>query len=191
MNARVRHSSPRSVLARSRAARRSGLAVAGCFVLGLACTAPSTASAQDPVGAVQGHFLASTAPDFGGALSADLWFPIGILRLGGFLGVGAVPSPNDMYNRIFMPVGASVALELGGDKVGLSLRARGGMWGGATQAVKITAGGFVGGGAWLLFRLSESVNLSVGMDVWGLFGDGETALFAPGVGLTWNPIEGT
>lgn len=180
MSARVRHASLRS----SRVAIALALA-AGC------CVAPAVARAQDPVGAVQGHFFASPAPDVGGGLSADLWFPIGIFRIGGFLGVGAVPSPNDAYNRIFMPVGASLALEIGGETIGVSLRARGGMWAGATQAVKITAGGFVGGGAWLLFRLSETVNLSVGMDVWGLFGDGETALFAPGVGLSWNPIEGS
>jgi hypothetical protein len=182
MSARARQLSHRSRLA---------LAPACLVAAALASAAPSRVAAQDPVGAVQGHFLASTAPDVGGALSADLWFPIGIFRIGGFLGVGAVPSPNDVYNRIFMPVGASVALEIAGDVVGVSLRARGGMWGGATQAVKITAGGFVGGGAWLLFHLSEAVSVSVGMDVWGLFGDGETALFAPGVGLTWTPIEGS
>lgn len=159
--------------------------------IALACIgslAPTQARADDAVaGAVQGHFLASPAPDFGGAISADVWYPIGIFRIGGFLGVGAVPSPNDVYNRIFMPVGPSIALEIMGETVGLSLRARGGLWGGSTQAVKITAGGFVGGGAWLLFGLGEGVSLSVGMDVWGLFGDGETALFAPGVGLTWAP----
>jgi len=148
----------------------------------------SAAAAQDgPAGALQGSFLASPEGDLGGALGVDLWVPIESLRLGGFFGVGAVPTEEDARNRVFMPVGASVALELLGDDVGVSLRARGGIWGGATQEEKLTAGGFVGGGAWFLYHLGAGVTLSVGLEVWGLFGAGETALFAPGAGLTWNP----
>lgn len=138
-------------------------------------------------GAVQGHLLASPAPDFGGALGADLWYANGIFRVGGFLGVGAVPSVEDVQNRVFMPLGVSAGIEVLGDVIGFSVRARGGLWGGATQAVKITAGGFVGGGAYLLFALGGGVGLGVGLDVWALFGDGETVLFAPGLGLTWTP----
>ncbi len=152
----------------------------------LFCAAP--AGAQDaPAGAVTASLLASTAPDLGGALGVDLFVPLGIFRVGGFLGVGAMPSEDDTQSRVFMPLAASVGLELLGDAVGFSLRARGGLWGGATQEVKLTAGGFVGGGAYLLFNLGAGAALAVGMDVWGLFGDGETALFAPGVGLTWTP----
>lgn len=155
----------------------------------LLCAAPSLAEAQDaPAGAVSGHLLASTAPDFGGALGADLWVPLGMFRVGGFFGVGAVPSEDDTQSRVFMPLAASVGLEVLGEVVGFSLRARGGLWGGATQEVKLTAGGFIAGGAYLLFNLGAGAALAVGMDVWGLFGDGETALFAPGLGLTWTPM---
>jgi hypothetical protein len=154
------------------------------------CVAPSSARAQfEPAGTLTGHLLASPTADLGGAVGADLWVPLGIFRVGGYFGVGAVPSGEDVQNRIFMPLAASVGLELMGEWVGFSLRARGGIWGGATQDVKLTAGGFIGGGAYLLFNLSEGVGLGVGMDVWGLFGDGQTALFAPGVGLTWTPIH--
>lgn len=146
------------------------------------------ASAQDvPAGAVQAHFVASPDTELGGAFTADLWYPIESFRLGGFVGVGAVPSEVDERNRVFMPLGASVAFEAIGDGAGVSLRARGGLWGGATQAVKLTAGGFVGGGAYLLFHLGGGTTLSVGLDVWGLFGAGETALFAPSLGFTWDP----
>jgi hypothetical protein len=170
---------------------KPGLAHAALLAAVL-CATPSLGAAQDgPAGAVSAHLLASTAPDFGGALGADLWMPIGIFRLGGFLGVGAVPSEDDTQSRVFMPLAASVGLEVLGEIVGVSLRARGGFWGGATQDAKLTAGGFVGGGAYLLFNLGGGAGLAVGMDVWGLFGDGETALFAPGVGLTWTPATTT
>lgn len=154
----------------------------------LVCGAPSLAAAQEgPAGSVTGHVLTSTAPDVGGALGADLWFPIDVFRVGGFLGVAAVPSGEDVQNRVFMPLAASVGLEVLGEVVGVSLRARGGLWGGATQEVKLAAGGFIGGGAYLLFNLGAGASVALGMDVWGIFGDGETALFAPGVGLTWTP----
>lgn len=141
----------------------------------------------EPAGAVQASLLASPEADFGGALVVDLWFPIDVFRIGGFLGVGVLPSAVDTLNRVMMPIGASLALEILGDQVGFSARVRGGMWGGATQEAKLTAGGFVGGGAYLLVALGGGTTLSIGMDVWGLIGDGQTALFAPGVGLTWNP----
>lgn len=167
----------------------------------LLCAAPSLAGAQDaPAGAVSAHMLVSAStgsqsgldpdlwvPDLGGALGVDLWVPLDIFRVGGFLGVGVLPSANDEHNRVFMPLAASVGLEVLGEVVGVSLRARGGLWGGATQEVKLTAGGFVGGGAYLLFNLGAGAALAVGMDVWGLLGDGQTALFAPGVGFTWTP----
>lgn len=159
-----------------------------CAVLVLAA---STARAQPaPAGAVTAHVLASPAPDVGGAVGTELTMPIAIVRLGGFLGVGAVPSAEDVYNRVFMPVGASAGIEVLGDVIGFALRARGGLWAGATQETKLTAGGFVGGAAYLLFSLGSGVGLGVGLDVWGLFGAGETALFAPGVGLTWTPPAG-
>ena len=84
-------------------------------------------------------------------------------------------------------LGASIAFEALGDVVGVSIRARGGLWGGATQEVKLTAGGFLGGAAYMLFHLGGGVAIDVGLEVWGIFGDGETALFSPSAGLTWSP----
>jgi hypothetical protein len=160
------------------------------LVLATALTAvASRASAQEgPAGAVTASFLASPQEDFGASLLADLWFPIDVFRIGGFFGVGALPSGDDERNRVFMPLGVSAGLEILGERVGVSLRARGGIWGGATQEVKLTVGGFVGGGAYLLVGLGGGVAVSVGMDVWGLIGPGEAAVFAPGLGLTWTPM---
>ena len=162
------------------------LAIAAVLSLTLGGAAPARAQ-DEPAGALGLHFLASPQQDFGAMIGADLYYPIDWFRVGGFLGVGAIPSEEDVRNRVFMPLGASVAIEVMGADVGFSLRARGGLWAGATQEVKITAGGLVGGGAHLLVHLGGGTTLSVGLDVYGLFGDGETAVFAPGIGLTWNP----
>lgn len=174
------------------------LALFASLAIASVAAAQDEDAADDPAlridglgGAVSGLFLASPTPDFGGALAADLWYANGIFRVGGFLGVGAVPSADDVYNRVFMPLGVSAGIEVLGDVIGFSVRVRGGLWGGATQAVKITAGGFVGGGAYLLYSLGGGVGVGLGLDVWGLFGDGETILFAPGLGLTWTPVEGS
>ena len=145
------------------------------------------AGVTGPAGTVAGHFLASPEGDIGGALMADIWYPLEWFRIGGFFGAGAVPSEVDLRNRVFMPFGVSAGVDLMGDSVGLSLRVRGGLWGGATQEVKLTAGGFMGGGAYLLIPLGEGASVALGLDVWGVFGDGETVLIAPGAGLTWGP----
>jgi hypothetical protein len=148
----------------------------------------SRASAQDgPAGAVQGVFLASPDGDFGAGLLGDLWVPLDMFRIGGFFGVAAVPSAVDARNRIFMPLGVSLALQVPADDVSVAFCARGGLWGGATQEVKLTVGGFVGGGAYLTASLGGGVALTVGMELWGILGDGETLLFAPGLGLSWAP----
>ncbi|MFK7985400.1 MAG: hypothetical protein AB8I08_05170 [Sandaracinaceae bacterium] len=175
-------------------------ALVGSAILFGVAGAPVCAEAQDePAGALGLHFLASppldsdgdpdTAPivDIGGLLNADLWFPIDWFRVGGFIGVGTIPSEEDTRNRLYMPFGASVAVEVIGDDVGFSIRARGGLWAGATQEVKLTVGGLVGGGAHLLVHLGAGTALNVGLDVYGILGAGETFVFAPGVGLSWNP----
>lgn len=154
----------------------------------------ATASAQEGLaGSAQGHFLMSAQEDPGAAVSFDITYAFDAFRLGGFFGVGAVfadamtDDTADMRNRVFMPLGLSAGFEILGEVVGVSIRARGGLWGGATQEEKITVGGFVGGAAYLLFALGDGVGLSVGLDVFGILGAGDTALFAPTLGLTWMP----
>lgn len=164
------------------------------LALALGLVAPPAEAQAGPAGAVHAHVLASPREDFGAALTGELTVPFDALRVGGFLGVGAVPSADDVYNRVFLPLGLTVGVDVLGDSagsgpsmLGFALRARGGVWAGATQDVKLTAGGFLGGGAFLLFALGAGVSASVGLDVWGILGDGETVLFAPGAGLTWTP----
>lgn len=152
------------------------------------------AQVQAPAGSVHGSFMIGPSPDLahegvdlGAAALMNVWYPIGALRLGAFLGAGAVPSPNDARNRVFMPLGASIALELLDHDFGLSLRAYGGMWGGATQEVKLTAGGLIGGGAYFLYHLGAGVTLDIGADVWGFFGAGSQLIVAPSIGLSFGP----
>ena len=158
----------------------------------LACAALLTSSpalAQErPAGAVSAYVFATPEADVGGGVSGDIWYPIEWFRVGGFFGVGAIPSDVDTQNRVFMPLGVSVAAEVVGDVVGVSFRARGGLWGGATQDAKLTVGGLVGLGAHLLVVLGPGVSFTVGMDVFGLFGAGDTVVLAPGLGLTWTPV---
>jgi len=150
----------------------------------LALLAPLRAGAQDVAGALTAGFVYADG-DPGANAMLDVWIPVDILRLGACFGVGAIPSERDDRNRVMMPVGASLALFTPGD-VSFSLRLRGGMWSGATQDVKVTAGGFVGGGAGLGLRLSPDVTVSAVLEAWGLFGAGETWAIVPGLALEWG-----
>lgn len=163
----------------SRRSQRGALAL---FALLFAWTTP--ASAQDVAGALTGSFVYADG-DPGASATLDVWVPIDVLRIGGFVGVGTTPAERDARNRVMMPFGASVALFFPGDVV-FSLRARGGLWTGATQEVKLTAGGFVGGGAGLGFQVSPSVTASLVFEAWGIFGAGETWAILPGIALEWG-----
>lgn len=147
---------------------------------------PATAAAQDldVAGALTASFISSDG-DPGGIAMLDVWAPIGVLRLGGFVGAGAIFAERDSHNRVMMPVGASVALVFDGDLV-FSLRGRGGVWGGATQDVKLTLGGFLGGGAGMSFHVSPGATVGAVVEVWGILGAGETWAIVPGLTLEWG-----
>jgi hypothetical protein len=158
------------------------------LALALAMLGTSGAQAQDVAGALTAGFVYADG-DPGAAALLDVWIPVDVLRFGACFGVGAIPSERDDRNRVMMPVGASVALFAPGE-VTFSLRLRGGIWGGATQDVKVTAGGFVGGGAGLGLHLSPAVTLSAVVEAWGLLGAGETWAVVPGLALEWgHPSE--
>lgn len=144
------------------------------------------ARADDVGGSVVGQFAIADG-DLGGAATLDLWAPIGPLRLGGFFGVGATPSSRDRYNRTYMPLGvaASLALDLEGGTF-VSVVARGGLWGGATQDTKLTVGGLVGGGVYLDVGIGGGVTLGGGVEAWGFFGAGDTWAVLPGLRMTWG-----
>ncbi len=160
-----------------------GVAVALTFAL-----TPSGLAAQDVAGALTGHVVIADG-DLGGGAMVDVWARFDWLRLGGFLGVSSVSSPRDSHNRIAMPIGASVAFVLELGSVELQLRLRGGVWGGATQEVKLTLGGFLGGGPYLMFSLGGGVSLGAGLEAWAILGEGETWALAPGLSLSWGAPE--
>jgi hypothetical protein len=187
-------------------APRSALVVlCRALVLGgaLALALPGRVSAQElrPSGSLTGHFLISDG-DLGGLAMLDVWAAFDWLRVGGFVGAGAIPSPRDAYNRVMMPAGLSLAGEWAlGDLLALSVRVRAGLWGGSTQSEKITGGGFAGGGAYLGFRLGGGAQILVGTDAWAVISsqswrpstgpdDHPSAtvwVIAPGVGFSWTP----
>jgi hypothetical protein len=158
------------------------------FVAASALAAPAPARAQDVAGAVTGSFVMADG-DPGAAAMLDVWAPLSIVRLGGFFGVSSIVSDRDAHNRVMMPVGASLALAIDAGPVLLSVVGRGGLWGGATQDVKLTIGGFVGGGVGLGFHISPSVSVSAQVELWGILGAGETWALSPGISIAWGHPE--
>ncbi len=171
-----------------RALGRTALLVSAALALASADT--STASAEwRPSGAVTGNLLLRS-PDVGGGGLVDLYAePTGTLRLGGAMGLGALSSSNGNRSRVFMPIGLSAALELRGPRVGLDLRLRAGLWGGATNQ-GLAAGPWLSGGAYLELPLDRRIAVAAGVDVWLLFGHGDAGVIAPGLGLVWTPGNG-
>lgn len=162
------------------------------FLAALALTTTSVAvpaRAQDVAGAVTGSFVIADG-DPGAAAMLDVWAPLSIVgaivRIGGFFGVSSIVSERDAHNRVMMPVGASLALMIDAGPAIISIVGRGGVWGGATQEVKLTLGGFVGGGVALGFHLSPSVSVSAQVELWGVLGAGETWALAPGISIAWG-----
>ena len=181
---------------------RGGAALA-IVVAALAAFTPR-AQADDPAGALSAHLLIADG-DLGGSALLDLWVPVDWFRIGGVFGVGVIPAERDAHNRIYMPIGISAAAEFAFDgPIGLSVRARAGAWGGATQAEKLTAGFFVNGGAWLTFDFGIGVLLGAGVDLTGLIASdawrqstspddvpsASVLIVSPGLTFTWTPRFG-
>ncbi|WP_236515750.1 hypothetical protein [Sandaracinus amylolyticus] len=157
-----------------------------------------------PSGSLGAHLLVADGPDLGGLVMLDVWAAWQWLRIGGFIGAGAIPSERDASNRVMMPLGISAAAEVLTESLALSVRLRAGLWGGATQAEKLTAGPFFGVGFYLGFLLGNGAVLNVGADAWGVIGSeawsdasgpdaavsASTWVIAPGIGLSWTPEEG-
>lgn len=160
------------------------------IALAIAClgalATPSLGRAQALSGALQGGPIIADG-DVGGGVSLDLWGAFDWFRVGGFVGVLTIPSPRDSHNRFATPMGVSLAAVANLGDADLEVRLRGGVWGGSTQEVKLTAGGFLGGGAFIDFHLGGGASLGAGMEVWNFFGAGETWAISPMLTLTFGP----
>ncbi len=150
----------------------------------LACLPARAARADDVAGSLTGAVVVADG-DVGGVALLDVWAPFDVLRIGGFVGVGAIVAERDERNRVMMPAGASLALVFG-DDVRFTVLGRGGMWGGSTQDAKLTVGGFFGGGLGVGFSISPSVSVGAELEVWGILGAGETWAVVPGLSLAWG-----
>ena len=133
-------------------------------------------------GAVDGRMLFGVSGRYGGALSTDLWFNTGLLKLGGAFAVGAISEGAGYSSRVLTPVGLSLALQPSVDVSGPTAVLRGGIAAGAKK------GGFSLGpwGSCALgyrFALGEGASVRVGADVWLLLGDGKGLFLAPYLGL--------
>lgn len=124
----------------------------------------------------------------GGAATVDLYKSIGIFRIGFATGLGALTRGNDEDNRVFAPLGLSMALRLppGDGRIGVHGTARVGVWGGA-DFDGLVGGGFVTAGLTLDIRFRGGLELGLGADLWALFGGEQRTFVAPVLALRWNP----
>lgn len=162
------------------------VSVAAAFVLAMSLGVTERASAQDLSGAISAGPVFDEIGDVGGGTWVDLWCQFDWFRIGGMTGAVIIPSGADSHNRFATPIALSLAgVANFGDFV-IEFRAHGGMWGGSTQEVKMTAGAFVGGGTFLELPLSADAALGAGVEVWGIFGAGQTWAIAPSLTLTFG-----
>jgi len=149
----------------------------------LSAASPARAEWRPSGSATAGALIRQGDLGFGGLV--DLWHPVGVLRVGGAMGLGTLTSDNDDRTRIFMPLGASLAVVVHGPRVGFSARARAGLWGGALN-IGLRAGAWLSGGATFDVWLDTTVAVTVGADVWVLLGPDDAVVVVPGIGLTWT-----
>ena len=156
---------------------------AALAVLCFSIAAPAAAEWR-PSGALTGAVLLRDSNPGPGVL-VDLWEPVGILRFGGAIGVGAVNHPEADFTRVLMPVGASLGLRLPMGRVQLALRLRGGIWAGALNE-GLSAGGWFSASAGFEYALDDTLGLGVSFDAWYLTGRDSVLLYAPSLGLSWS-----
>jgi hypothetical protein len=136
--------------------------------------------------------------DFGAGAIADLGARLGPLRLGGALGLAAVTSADGVRSRVYMPLAVSFGLSLAADPIEIELRARAGLWGGATD-LGLRADLWASGGLLIGLDLGSGVRAQVGVDVWLQRAEVSSAMgnvtglavyYGPVLGLRWDdPAE--
>ncbi len=145
----------------------------------------TVARADEPAGALSLH-VAGSGGDLGGGALLDIGTPLGVVVLGGTLGMIALSSDDDSRSRVFMPAAASLRLVVPSGPLRFDLRARAGIWGGATNQ-GLAVGGFFAAGAYLAYAFARTVAIGIGVDGWLLLGHGDRTVIAPGLTLTWMP----
>lgn len=142
----------------------------------------------EPAGAISAGLPISVGGEttrVGGLVLVDLYKPFGDFRLGFAAGVGVLSRGEDEDSRLYAPLGLSLAYRLGGERIGVHITARAGVFGGADYEGLI-GGAFVSGGASLDIRFG-TLALALGVDYWALFGSGSRSLITPMISLRWNP----
>ena len=164
-----------------------GLAALALLLTG--AWAPETAHAEvEPAGALTSSLLLAE-DSWGGALLADVTAPIGVLRVGGAIGIGALTSDDDARSRVYMPLAVSLGLVARtGVGLWLDLRARAGAWAGATNQ-GLAAGFWLAAGGYLAYALGPGVAIGAGLEGRFLLGHGDTIAIAPGLTLAWTPEQ--
>ncbi|RLB56855.1 MAG: hypothetical protein DRJ42_01985 [Deltaproteobacteria bacterium] len=130
----------------------------------------------------------STDAGYGGMFLADVTMPLGLFRVGGAMGLGAITSSVDAVSRVFMPLTVSLGLVYRPSKLWLDLRARAGLWAGVTNQ-GLSAGPLVSFGAFIGYAFGPTVAVGPTIDALFVFGHGDTIAVAPGLSLVWVPPD--
>lgn len=178
---------------------RSGttLLIAAAFHLMGAASVSAVQAQSTPAGALsaQGLFAFTktegtdtSAEGYGGMFLTDVTWPVGVLRVGGAMGLGALTSNVDAASRVFMPLTLSLGLVYRPSNLWLDLRARGGLWAGVTNQ-GISAGPLLSFGGFIGYAFGPTVAFGPTIDALFVFGHGDTIAIAPGLSLVWVPPQ--
>lgn len=143
--------------------------------------APTGAFAPTIRGAADGRVLLGIRGRYGGALSTDLWYGAGLLKIGGAFSAAAISKGSGFSSRILTPVGLSLALMPPGEGSGPTAVARAGVAAGAKKG-GFTATSWLSCALGYRFALGEGASVRLGTDVWLLLRGGGL-FFAPYFGL--------
>jgi len=138
-------------------------------ILASALTLVVPARADELTGAVAGQMLIGFEQRYGALAVVDVWAPLGLFRIGGATGIGALSDNDEASSRVFTPVALSLALMPERTRSGPFGVVRAGGYGGAEKAGFI-GGVVVTGTAGYGFALGEEATLRVALDFLALIG---------------------
>ncbi|MBW2464265.1 MAG: hypothetical protein JRH11_21630 [Deltaproteobacteria bacterium] len=164
------------------------LLVAGASGAEAQSMAAGALSAQALVASTNTEGTDSSDGGYGGMFLADVTLPLGLFRVGGAMGLGAITSNVDAVSRVFMPLTVSLGLVYRPSKLWLDLRARAGLWAGVTNQ-GLSAGPLVSFGGFIGYAFGPTVAVGPTIDALFVFGHGDTIAFAPGLSLVWVPAQ--
>ncbi len=116
-------------------------------------------------GAADGRVLFGIDGSYGGALSTDLWYDAGLVKIGGVFAVAAISKGSDVSSRVLTPFGLSLALLPPGEGSGPTAVGRAGVAAGAEKG-GFTLDPWMSCALGYRFALGEGASIRLGTDAW-------------------------